>query len=176
MTTAALLIALAALLLGVASVVALLELHYRVQTLSSMAGIADEQRAVRIEALGQRPSTFGFPEGMDDGSGIILILSTKCSTCVQLAQSLAGVVPRNLYLVVGAPTEALSREWVESHRLESDRTFLDAEYIISESLGANVTPIACSLVDGFITSAVSVPSMESLTHMLRGLPTREETR
>lgn len=113
--------------------------------------------------LGQRPSDVGLPAELDSSaSEVAVYLDKRCRICNMIADSLNGNIPHGTWLVFLASTAAEAASWIDQLGLASS----DTARVIVMTYGEVVThlpefatPLALSVVDGRIVSAVN-PSVD----------------
>ncbi|MGH3927440.1 MAG: hypothetical protein ACRDTT_32020 [Pseudonocardiaceae bacterium] len=154
--------ALVFLLLG-----AQVEMYRTIEQLREHSGLIDQSVPIALSRVGSRPSSVGLPESLDSTvSGVVLLLSDKCSTCRSIAASLDGALPRDLVLVVEPDQPGEPSDLTTSYQLDPERTIIDPHRRISDGLGINTTPVAVVIENGRLVRASTVPSSRRLHGLL----------
>lgn len=114
-----------------------------------------------------RPSALGLPAAIDtEPFAVVLLLSTKCTTCRAVAKGMGGHVPSTCWVVVEGRGEPEIRSFREETGLLSGAIFADPGGRIAEKLRAHVFPSAVVFVRGVAQTARSIPSYRQLTQLL----------
>jgi len=175
MTVASLVLAALAFLAALLTAAALVEVYGRVQALSAIAGISDQQRTVELKSLGDKPSLHGLPPDFDDYSGMLLFVSPRCNTCHEIARSLDGSYSELRLVITGAdPGSCL--EWMSTYDLDPEICTIDQGYAIADSIGVDATPLAILLDDGYMTAALTVPTAQTVLEMLGSIQEKATRR
>lgn len=154
--------ALAFLLLG-----SQIEMYRSIEQLREYGGLVDRPRPVDLPPVGERPSSVGLPAELDSAAAaVVLLLSDKCATCRSIAESLDGVVPDDVLLVIAAEDPSADSALEMTYDLDPARTLIDSERRIPEALGITTTPVAVVVEQGRFSRATTVPSTRQL-HALR---------
>ena len=94
-----------------------------------------------------------------------LFLSTKCASCLSVAQSLKGRAPRGAWVViVGAERDCV--ELQASVGLSDERVLIDTGGQIADQLRVRTYPSALLFVRGELSAARTVPSGRELRRVL----------
>jgi hypothetical protein len=143
---------------------ALVELHRQVLQLRQNAGLVDRSRPVEFNpdvSLSSLPIPGLAREAAERSA--ILLLSDRCTTCAEVAQSLGPKESSRLITLVESRSPASAADWMSQIGLQHSATVLyDEDGRIAETLGVSVTP-AIVKFDGLApVEAATVPSGRQL--------------
>jgi hypothetical protein len=154
------------LLLAAATVVlfAMLgELYARV------GGAAESTRPLQEAAVGQRPATWPaeLARLADAPEAVLLVLSTACVSCNQVAEQLRDQPDPLPGLLAGValstPDEQRAETFIDRYGLPRESVYVDGGgRWITESFGVQTSPSALVLRDGELVSAVVFSDIETL--------------
>ena len=116
---------------------------------------------------GTLPSAIGLPSPIDrEPFAVVLLLSTKCSSCRSVALAMDGRLPDDSWIVLEGRSEDECREFQEQVRLSTEPVFVDAGGRIAERLRIHHFPSAIVFANGQAQSAHSVPSYRQFRQLL----------
>ena len=145
--------------MGVVSSAALVEVFRQLTELRGTLNINDEPIPLGLKAGERRTDEIGLPSELAvEPKAIVVFLSTKCATCLTIAEAFRGGSPATVWFVLPSPPEPT--DLIEGGRSQSvDRVIVDADSEIADKLGLNVTPAVLTVSYGEITraQAVSMP-------------------
>ncbi|NNG41314.1 hypothetical protein HJ588_18815 [Flexivirga sp. ID2601S] len=123
----------------------------------------------------------GWPPELRDTAttGLIIVLSSICSTCSAVARSLNDdahfVADNNVHIVVSTATSSIGQDFIDAYNLSNLRPYLDVggNWVVG-SLGINSSPSAVYIQDGLVRSAYNFGSIDALESRI--LEDRERLR
>lgn len=115
------------------SIVQLLCLFALVDQYKSILQLRDALRLVDtpqelslVDLEGVWPSAVGLPVPLDsERFAVVLLLSTKCTTCTAVARGLGGRVQAPLWAVIAAGSERQGEQFQEEVGLTGERVLVD---------------------------------------------------
>jgi hypothetical protein len=167
--TAAVTVEALALLLLIAAQV---ELFRDIAQLHEATGVIDRPLPIDLgRALDSSPSRFGLPAALDDQlGGMVLLCPLGCATCRTISQTLGGVVPQGVWILLLATSPAEADEWRSVYHFSDDRLVWDRPAgnpdSIAERIGVVTTPSALVVERGRLVRAQTVPSTRALFSLL----------
>ena len=114
-----------------------------------------------------RPSAVGLPADFDtEDIVIVIVFSTKCASCVTVAQGMRGRVPGPAWALIAAGSEEQCREFQRSAALPSDRVLIDVGGLIASGLNVRTFPSAVVFSKGELKTAMTIPSHRQLRNLI----------
>jgi hypothetical protein len=131
-------------------------------------GMVDRSIPVDLGAtVGARPSEVGLPDHLDSAvSALVLFLSDKCATCRSIAESLDGVIPRGVQLVIEPGSAPPGAVLADTLGFPEDRVVIDHGRKITDRIGIEVTPVGIIVEHGRLVSATTLPSTRQFFALL----------
>jgi hypothetical protein len=114
-----------------------------------------------------RASAAGLPTAFDrEDVVVIAVLSTKCASCVTVAQDWHGKISEPAWALIAAGSHEQAREFQEKVGLFSDRVLVDVEGRIANNLKIRTFPSAVVFSKGELKSATTLPSYRQLRALI----------
>ena len=109
----------------------------------------------------------GLRQAGGDGDSVLIVLSTVCSTCADIAFQLTEEPGHSdwgeLAVVVSTGSESAGQSFITQHRLTAFRWFIDTGGDwISQQFGVRVSPTALVFSDGRLSSAYGFHDVAAL--------------
>jgi hypothetical protein len=134
---------------------ALVEAFRQLAELRDTLKIHDEPIPLRLKAGELRIDEIGLPPELGaEPKAIAIFLSTKCATCLTIAEAFRGGSPGTVWFVL--PTPPTPTELLGTLSQSAERVIVDENSDIADSLGLNVTPSVITTSYGEITRAQAV--------------------
>lgn len=116
---------------------------------------------------GTLPSSVGLPAVIDgEPFAVVLLLSTKCTTCKAVARGMDGQVPAKTWAVIEGRSESECRGFQEAAGLPNERVLIDPGGRIADGLKTRIFPTAMVFSMGVALRAQSVPSSRQLRQLV----------
>jgi hypothetical protein len=120
-----------------------------------------------FDLQGTLPSSAGLPATIDsEPFAVILLLSTKCTTCKAVARGMGGQVPVHSWALVEGGSERECLEFKEEVGLPDKQVLIDVGGRIAQKLGTRIFPSAIVFSNGVARSARTVPSYRQFRQLL----------
>ena len=146
--------------LGLALVVAvcfaaLLEVFRQLSDIRLVLNLQDEPTPIELRARGLNVEEMGLLLPLaNEPKAIVVFLSTKCGTCLSIADAFRGGSPQTVWFVIADSPEAPDIAAILS--ASGRRVMIDVGDATAERIGLSVTPSVLTVVFGTITRAQSV--------------------
>ena len=162
-------------ILVVICLLALIDQYQTLELIRAKLKLEDNPEPIDLpEDRALAPSAVGLPADLDARPHlVILFLSTSCSTCRSIAQSMNGSPPKDMWVVLEqAHSAEEGAQWLSTAKIPSAVASVDVDGSISAALGIDVTPSAVLYREGEPVLAQTIPSYRQLTPLLsaRTLP------
>lgn len=157
---------------------ALVELFRQVQQIRQFVGLIDRSIALPVK-VGVYAADLGldFVDLAASGRAVLLVLSDSCTTCHELARSLAGhrVSSGALRVVVEGRSVEHATSFLAAYDLTDEVTVsIDHDGSIARSLDLDVTPVLVRFEDSLSISAITVPTVRTLDAALQWVSADKE--
>jgi hypothetical protein len=115
-----------------------------------------------------RASAAGLPTVFDaEDLVVIAIFSTKCASCITVAQDWRGRVSEPTWALIAAGSEDQAREFQSKVGLPSDRVLVDVDGRIASNLKIRTFPSAVVFSKGELKTATTIPSYRQLRALIQ---------
>lgn len=115
-----------------------------------------------------RPSAVGLPAAFDaEAVVIVIIFSTKCASCITVAQGMRGHTTGPEWVLIAAASEDQCREFQRNVGLPSDRVLVDVGGRIASGLNVRTFPSAVVFAKGELKTATTIPSHRQLRNLIK---------
>jgi hypothetical protein len=113
------------------------------------------------------PSSIGLPAVVDaEPFAVVLLLSTKCTTCKAVARGMNGQVPARSWAVIEGRSDDECREFQREVGLAGQEVLIDVGGQIADRLRTRTFPSAVVFSNGAARSVRTVPSYRQFRQML----------
>jgi hypothetical protein len=114
-----------------------------------------------------RASATGLPKAFDaEELVVIAVFSTKCASCVTVAQDWRGRISEPTWALIAAGSEDQAREFQRTVGLPSDRVLIDVDGRIASNLKVRTFPSAVVFSKGELKTATTIPSYRQLRALI----------
>jgi len=137
---------------------ALVEVFSQLAELRSVLDTKDEPIPLGLKASERRTAEIGLPARLTfEPKAIVIFLSTKCATCLAIAEAFRGGSPSTVWFVLAGSPEPVTL--LATLAGSGERVIVDEDDAIAGALGLNVTPAVITTSYGEIirAQAVSTP-------------------
>ena len=116
---------------------------------------------------GTLPSSVGLPAAVDsEPFAVVLLLSTRCTTCKAVARGMGGQVPAHSWAVIEGRSESECQEFRDEVSLADQPVLIDVGGRIAERLRTRIFPTAIVFSNGVARSARTIPSYRQFRQVL----------
>lgn len=113
------------------------------------------------------PSSVGLPAALDaEPFAVVLLLSTKCTTCKAVARGMGGRVPAHSWVVIEGRSEDECREFQQEVSLTDRQVLIDVGGRIADGLRTRTFPTAIVFSSGVARSARIIPSYRQFRQLI----------
>jgi hypothetical protein len=116
---------------------------------------------------------------LQNGEGILVLLSTDCATCRLVASGLRDLldrfVERRIVTILQAHNQEEAAEMVAASGLAGDEVVVDLDRSYGEALGVALRPAAVVVRDGTLIEGATIQNAHQLQQLLEALGPSSET-
>lgn len=144
---------------------ALVEVFRNLADIRAVLNLQDRPAPLKLKLSDATVDRVGLPEEMRrQPESIVVFLSSKCGTCLTIAEAFHGGAPASVWFVISgaSPADVMLEKLVASR----GRVVVDEDDQIAFAIGLNVTPSVLSLSYGEITRAHVVSSARQVLAMI----------
>jgi hypothetical protein len=141
---------------------ALVEAFRQLTEIRTTLNLDDLPLPLDLRGEKMRAADFGLPGTIDAiPEAVIVVLSTKCATCIAIAQSFGGGAPSSVWFVLQtAQDDAANMKAVLSSCRE--RLVVDVNGLLCDRVGLQVTPSVLTVRWGEVVRAQAVSSVRQV--------------
>jgi hypothetical protein len=149
----------------IACAAALVEVFKQLAELREALNLRDEPIPLGVKAGELRTDEIGLPgEIAAEPKAIVVFLSTRCATCLTVAEAFRGGSPATVWFVLPSlPTPSTLLDLLADSRM---RVILDEGDEIANRVGVNVTPMVLTTSFGDVIRAQAVSSARQVLSMV----------
>ena len=157
----------------------LLEMVRQISQIRRVLDLDDRPVPISLGDHAGRPLREPTRSVLQNGEGILVLLSTDCATCRLVASGLRDLldrfVERRIVTILQAHNQEEAAEMVAASGLAGDEVVVDLDRSYGEALGVALRPAAVVVRDGTLIEGATIQNAHQLQQLLEALGPSSET-